>query len=152
MISFFMPARTSCLVVVSFMLASGVVTQFVGGPAALNLNNSGSDYQRFFITDTDTAAAQWLGTNRNMHDPVYADHYAALRLTVPAYISENIMYDLTPTTIATSAYVYADQTNSVDGVTMSSDQTQTYTYQFPTVFLKEHKDTLYSNGQAEIYR
>ena len=139
-------------VLASFALASGVLTQFVGGSPSMNLNNSGSDYQRFYVQQTDYAAASWLGANRQPNVSVYADRYAALRLTVPAYIKSGLMDDVTPETLAKGAYVYADHTNIVDGVAMSGSQDGSYTYEFPKAFLKSHKNTIYSNGHAEIYR
>jgi len=136
----------------SLFLASGLVTQVLGGSPAANLNNVGGDYQRFYVQKTDVAAASWLGTNMRGDVPVYADRYASLRLIVPTDIKRGIMYDLTPETIAKGSYVYADNTNITDGITVASKDGKSYVYEFPANFLKSHKDLLYSNGNAEIYR
>lgn len=136
----------------SLLLASGLTTQMLGGNPTANLNNYGGDYQRFYVQQTDVASAAWLGQHMQKHAPVYADRYAALRLVVPTDIKRGIMYDVTPETIARGAYVYADHTNVVDGLSMTSQKGQSYVFTFPEAFLRDHKNVLYSNGSAEIYR
>jgi len=134
------------------MLGTGLMAQFGGGTPTANLNNFGSDYQRFYIHQSDTAAATWLGETYNGYSPVFVDRYATLHLTVPTTITKGLVNDVTPETIARGAYVYAGYTNVVDNTAMSFWNGKTVEYQFPEVFIKSHKNTLYSNGKAEIYR
>jgi uncharacterized membrane protein/GT2 family glycosyltransferase len=138
--------------VTSFAIAAGLVAQLAGGNPAANLNNYGSDYQRFYPTDTDMAAARWLAGTRKDGEIVYADRYAALRLTSLTNVKQNFFSDVTPESISQPAYVYADRTNIVDDTAMASYNGKTVLYQFPRYFLDSHKDLLYSNGQAEIYK
>jgi uncharacterized membrane protein/glycosyltransferase involved in cell wall biosynthesis len=138
--------------VLSLLLASGSISQVLGGVPTANLNNYGGDYQRFYVHRSDVAAATWLSSHATKDVPVFADRYAALRLVVSTDIKRGIMYDVTPETIAQGSYVYADHTNVIDGLTMTSQKGQSYSFEFPAAFLDGHKDLLYSNGNAEIYR
>lgn len=145
-------ALLSGAVAIFLLLGGGVIAQFAGGSPTANLNNWGSDYQRFYIHEDEVAAASWLGRAYNGHDPVFTDRYAALRLTVPTDIKRGIMYDVTPETIAQGAYVFADVTNIDDGTTMAAKNGETFVFEFPKTFLRNNKNVLYSNGGAEIYR
>jgi uncharacterized membrane protein len=138
--------------VASFLIAAGLVTQLAGGTPTANLNNYGSDYQRFYATDTDMAAARWLAAERSQGETVFADRYATLRLTSLTDVKQGFFGDVTPETISTGAYVYADHTNIVDDTAIANYNGKTILYQFPRYFLATHKDLLYSNGQAEIYK
>jgi hypothetical protein len=142
----------STLLGLSFIIAAGLVTQFVGGTPTANFNNTGADHDHFYIYQTDVAAAKWLNTQYdNDRDVVYADRYASLRLTANSGITHGIMPDVTPDTLAQEAYVYADHTNVVQRLTSSGDGSG-YTFTFPSDFLQQNKNLLYSNGSAEIYK
>ncbi|HEX8762609.1 MAG TPA: glycosyltransferase [Candidatus Saccharimonadales bacterium] len=138
---------------VAFLIASGVMAQLVGGRPHANLNNYGVDYQHFYIHDSEVAAAKWLEADRGVRrDVIYADRYANLRLAVPTTINGHVMSDITPETLAKYAYVYATQTNIVDGATMSSYKEKTITVQFPRGFIEANKSTLYSNDFTKVYK
>ncbi len=145
-------AALAMVIAISLLYAAGLVTQATGGPAAANLNNYGSDYQQYYMTSTDLAAAQWLGTQYRAGDVLYADRYAALRFTTTIPAQHGIFTDVSPETVARNAYVYADGTNVLQGVAIANDGGKTVMYQFPAAFLAAHKNILYSNGSAEIYR
>jgi len=146
-------AAVGAVAIATVLLASGVITQFAGGNPVANLNNYGSDYQRFYVHSSETTAAQWLQGEYNGKSPVFADEYATLRLTSSTMLRHRLMNVVTPETIATGSYVYADYTNTVDKtVAIAADNGITYTYDFPTSFLQQNKNVLYTNGQSEIYR
>jgi hypothetical protein len=71
---------------------------------------------------------------------------------VPTDIQSGLMQDITPETIAQDAYIYANYTNVRQGTVLSEYAGDTVFYQFPTEFVQQHKNTLYSNGSAEVHK
>jgi uncharacterized membrane protein/glycosyltransferase involved in cell wall biosynthesis len=138
--------------IISFVAATGLLTQFTGGTPSANLNNFGADYHRFYIHQTDASAAAWLGSVYDNNSAIFIDRYAALRLTVPTSLDNRLMNDVTPETIARGSYVFGDYKNVVDGVTMVDVNGRVVVFQFPKAFLDSHKDLLYSNGKAVVYK
>ncbi len=139
--------------VLAFAIATGILPQTIGGGLHANLNNAGVDYQHFYIHDSEVAAAEWLEENRaGRADVIYADRYANLRLGVPTNINGHVMSDITPESLADHAYVYAGQTNIVDGATMAGYKGSTVTVQFPRRFIEAHKNTLYANDFTRVYK
>jgi uncharacterized membrane protein/glycosyltransferase involved in cell wall biosynthesis len=138
--------------IISFVAATGLLTQFTGGTPSANLNNFGTDYHRFYIHQTDAAAATWLGSVYDNNSAIFIDRYAALRLTVPTSLDNRLMNDVTPETIARGSYVFGDYKNVVNGVTMVDVNGRVVVFQFPKAFLDSHKDLLYSNGKAVVYK
>jgi uncharacterized membrane protein/glycosyltransferase involved in cell wall biosynthesis len=137
---------------IAFLMASGVVTQYVGGNPPANLNNYGVDYNSLYVQQTDTAAANWLGANYTSNSTVYADDYATNRLEVASNINHGQLIAVTPTSIAQASYVYADYTNVKDGIATSNSGSKVFNYSFPSSFLNQNKDLVYTNGDAEIYK
>jgi len=143
---------TTSIVVLSFAIASGIITQFVGGLPSANLNNFGQDYNNFYIQQSDIASAQWLGSQYRSNSIVYADNYGSLRLTSAKTRMYNQLNNLTPLTISTNSFVYADYTNVRDGLADKQISSKQFSYQFPTSFLQHNKNLVYSNGYSEIYK
>lgn len=139
------------LLALSLLFATGLANQAVGGSPTANLNNFGADYQRFYLQQTDLAASQWLHDHYQPQTVIYADRYAQLHLTTQPGIHGAVLWDVTPASLSRQSYIYAGRTNVVDGVA-ASGATRPYTYQFPQEFIQTHKNTLYSNGTAEIYK
>jgi uncharacterized membrane protein/glycosyltransferase involved in cell wall biosynthesis len=137
---------------IAFLLASGVVTQFVGGNPAANLNNYGVDYDSLYAQQTDIAAAQWLGTQYHSDDSVFADDYASLKLEAASNVSHGEFLDVTPATVAEGSFVYADYNNVKNGITTSSVNGTNYSYSYPSSFLDQNKDLVYNSGDSEIYK
>lgn len=139
--------------IAAFLIASGLLSQAVGGRPSANLNNFGVDYQHFYIHQTEVAAAKWLDQDRGTkQEVIYADRYTNLRLVVPTTINGHVMQDITPETIAKHAYIYAGETNTLDGVSMAGYKGGVVTFQFPMDFVESHKNTLYTNGAAGVYK
>jgi len=136
----------------SFAFVSGIIFQFAGGPPLTNLNNSGEYYNEFYIYQSDIAASKWLGTQYNSSSIVYADSYSGLRLTSDNNINRGQLYDVTPETIAVGSFVYADFSNVRLGVADVASNNSVFTYQFPTTFLQQNKNLVYSNGYSEVYK
>jgi len=137
---------------IAFLLAAGVITQFSGGKPTANLNNYGVDYSSLYVHQTDLAAVAWLGNHYDSTSTVYADDNASNFLQAAGNVNHGIFIDVTPETIAEGSYVFADYTNVKDSIASSAISGKTYNYTFPTHFLADHKDLLYTNGSARIYK
>jgi uncharacterized membrane protein len=130
---------------------SGLTNAFVGGGEAVNLANTGEDYEHFYITTPEVAAAQWLGPLIRPGQLVYADRYGALRLAATVGAPQGLTLDVTPMTMNQSAWVYADRTNVVDDRASILFGSSTTTYVFPTLFLNQNFNVVYTNGSSEAY-
>jgi uncharacterized membrane protein/glycosyltransferase involved in cell wall biosynthesis len=142
------------LICLAFAIASGTITQFVGGTAPANLNNFGADYDSFYIQQSDLASAQWLGNKYTSNSTVFTDPHSNLRLAAANSINQGQFFDVTPETIAVSSFVYADYANVKDDITVAnaSINGQGVTYTFPTSFLQQNKNLIYSNGDSKVYK
>jgi len=136
----------------TFIFISGLATQIVGGIPFANLNNTGQDFNNFYIRNTDIAAGQWLVNNNPSDKPVYVDSYSMLHLNTVYTAAHGQLNAVTPETISQEGFVYADYTNAVLGIATTAVNNKQYNYQFPTAFLQQHKNLVYTNRYAEVYK
>jgi uncharacterized membrane protein len=137
---------------VIFAQMSGLAGAAFGGGTGMNLASSGEDYERFNMTVPELAAAQWLGGQVRQGELVYADRYGELRLNAETSISRGLLNDITPRTLDSSAWVYASQSNLVDGRARQLFDNSTVTYAFPLGFLNANFNVVYANGSSEVFR
>jgi uncharacterized membrane protein len=135
-----------------FIQMSGLSGALLGGGTATNLANSGEDYERYDTTLPEIASAQWLGAQVQSGDLVYADRYGELRLDAETAIRRGLLNDITPQTLDSNAWVYATQTNIVDGRARQQFENSTVTYAFPSKFLNSNFNVVYVNGSSEVFR
>ncbi len=144
-------AAAAALVAVIFATGNGLVGAVVGGGTATNLANSGEDYEQFYVTDPELAAAAWLGAQAAPGQLVYADEYGQLPLVSVTGISSGLLLDITPETLSGDAWVYASRTNVIDGRARASYDGHSVSYVFPSGFLNANYDLVYTNGTSEVY-
>ncbi len=144
-------AGAAALVAVIFATGNGLVGAVVGGGTATNLANSGEDYEQFYVTSPELAAAAWLGTQAAPGQLVYADEYGQLPLVSMTGISSGLLLDVTPQTLNNQAWVYASSTNVIDGRARASYDGHSVSYVFPSGFLNANYDLVYTNGTSEVY-
>lgn len=142
---------TGLLVV--FLSSSGLAAVIGGGDAPANLVNRGDAEERFALTDSEVATAQWLAANREPDSIVYTDRYGKLRIWAATSIGGNSVIDvLTPKTLDQNAYVFASEANVSDGRARGAIGADYAVYRFPGAFLDAAKDTVYSTRSTRIYR
>jgi uncharacterized membrane protein/GT2 family glycosyltransferase len=139
------------LVLISFAMASGIITQFVGGTPTANLNNFGDDYNKLYVQQSNIASAQWLA-HYSSYNLVYDDTYSGLRLTSATNTIHGQIPDVTPETISLSSFVYANYANVRLGIATTEIKNERLSYQFPTSFLQQNKNLVYSSGNSEVYK
>jgi uncharacterized membrane protein len=147
------PAIAVASLVVFMLDTGGLLGATFGGGTATNLANSGEDFERYDSTLANLASARWLGQQVKPGQLIYADRYAQLPLMEATGIGGSAVNgDLTPLTINQHAWIYADQTNVVDGRGRALYENYYYvTYQFPTSFLNSDFDVVYTNGTSKVY-
>jgi hypothetical protein len=136
---------------VMFGYNSGLADAALGGGTATNLANSGEDYERFAMTTPELAAAQWLGAAAQPGQLFYADRYAQLPLIAMTGIGRGLMLDVTPMTLDQHGWVYASTSNVVDGRGRAQFNGDDVVYAFPSRFLHDNYNLVYTNGSSEVF-
>jgi uncharacterized membrane protein len=136
---------------VMFISGSGLAGAALGGGTATNLANSGEDYERFYMTTPELAAARWVGAVVPSGQLVYADRYAQLPLIAMTGIGRGLMLDVTPMTLDQHAWVYTSTTNVVDGRGRAQFDGDDVVYVFPSRFLRDNYNLVYTDGSSEVF-
>lgn len=138
------------VIAITLMFANqtGVADLALGGGTSLNLSAGGEDFERFYMTPAELAAAKW-STKASAHDILYADRYGQLRIYATS--GRTVLTAVMPRTLDQHAWVYATRTNvrlhraraeigSVSGI-----------YEWPSAFLNRYFDVVFDNGDSEVY-
>jgi uncharacterized membrane protein/glycosyltransferase involved in cell wall biosynthesis len=141
----------AALIALIFVVSYGLVGAVLGGSTATNLANSGGDFEQFYTTTPELASATWLGSQLRHGQLVYADQHAQLPLVSMTGISTGLVLDVTPETLNSHAWVYASQTNMVDGRATALFEGHSVSYVFPSKFLNANYNLVYTNGSSEVY-
>ncbi|HEV7454636.1 MAG TPA: glycosyltransferase [Candidatus Saccharimonadales bacterium] len=135
----------------TILLSSGLAAQAAGGTATLNINSYGEDYDRFYVTASEAASADWLAQNYNGSDAVFADRYAARRLVNYSNLPKYPKNDILPQTLTAGGYVYTDHANA-QGLEKSTSGQGIITFKFPTDDIQHAKDVIYRGQGTIIYK
>jgi uncharacterized membrane protein len=144
-------AAGGTLLALIFAAGNGLVGATLGGGVATNLANNGEDYERFFVSSPELAAANWLSPQLRPTQLIYTDEYGQLPLVTTTRISDGLLLDITPQTLNNHAWVYASQVNVIDDRARASSQDHSVTYVFPSQFLNNEYNLVYVNGSSEVY-
>ncbi|MDQ1425739.1 MAG: hypothetical protein QOD72_3237, partial [Acidimicrobiaceae bacterium] len=139
------------LLSVAYATGLGVTYAANGGGAVPNVANSGAEYDDYYLTEPEVAAARYLTSVVPRQDVVYTDHYGQLRLIAFTNIVEGVFTDITPLTLDQHAWVYATATNIARGRAVGKINGHAATYAFPNAFLDDEYDTIYSAGTSKVY-
>jgi uncharacterized membrane protein len=141
-----------------FWYSTSLVGQLIGGlPPAFHLNNEGSDYRQYMVQGEDVAATHWLDMRAKEYmartgEPmmvIQTDRHAQNKIR--SVIQSGVSQDLHPATVQKATYVFASQSIRAGKVAVTYNG-RSLLYSFPTAFLEDHKDRVYSNGGVDIYR
>jgi uncharacterized membrane protein len=136
------------------MSLSGFIPQILGGSySSMQLNNSGSDYDEFYVNESEIKSSAWLFENRSSNGIIYADERASYKLLFSKNANpDNIIKTVFPSVIDTKAYVYSSDTNTLKKIAFVDINGELIDYNFPTEFLRQNKNLIYSNGYSNIYK
>lgn len=143
------------LAVMFFLATTGVISQLLGGyEPQINLNNSGQYYDTYYLHKSEVQAAYWLAgaiRAQRLHGPdIQTDLFTSTRLF--ALTGIQAQQDITPGLVQQGAFVelgYSDVAKRQVTVPFSGNL---LTYAYPTNFLNQTKNLIYTNGGAEVYR
>ncbi len=143
--------------IIYFLLYSGFIPQIVGGPnVAPQLNNFGTEYNRFYTSSLEVKSAQWLSVNYNAkYSIIYTDPSGKNRLNAFGNNSHFTFADIPivlPSIIDKNAYVYLTVSNKVKNIGFIRIESTPIGYNFPIEFLNDNKNLIYNNGGSEIFK
>jgi uncharacterized membrane protein len=117
------------------------------------LTNYGSQYNYYYVQDSDYYAAHWLGKT-NAQAIVVGDRMSQYKLRLGSSIktSNSVHGSVFPQAISRQEYVFADSINTSTGIAFDNVRGGTLTYQFPFNFLDSNKNKIYVSGQTIIYK
>jgi uncharacterized membrane protein len=127
----------------------GLRPYIAGGNQVVNFTNKGEDYQRFYTTQPEIAAARWLSVIP-AQDLLYADRYGQIRVLAAYGHDRPITIDLTPATIDRHAWIYGSHTNVVLGNARGATDRDYTIYRWPKV-IGDYFNTVYANGSASVF-
>lgn len=143
----------SVFIVTYFLFASGLIPQLTGGSSPLmTLNNKGNQYDQLVAHTSDLSAGTWLHDTVPASSKVYSSYFGGSRLWLSGVERPMFYNDILPWTIDRDAYVFASYPEVTNGTVTTYVKGSFVTYNYPAKSLEEHKDLLYSNGNAKIYR
>jgi hypothetical protein len=133
-----------------FLTTSGLRGPIVGGGTATNLASQGEDYERYYVTPAELAAARWLNGAAPPGEIVSADRYGALRILGATDRVDAVLPELTPLTLDQHAWVYADTANFIGHRARGQEGSRYALYVWPS-FIGEFWNLVYTNGSAAVY-
>jgi hypothetical protein len=133
-----------------------LMPQLLGGyPAQLNLNNSGTSYDVYYVHPQEVAALGWLSRQPDtLPTGVQADISSA-RYTFknPGGICGcQVITDAYPTLLQKSSWVLLGYSTVHTDVSWFVHDGDLIGYKYPTAVLESSKDLVYDNGGTRIYR
>ena len=137
---------------------TGLVPQILGGnQAELNLNNSGTYYDLYYMRPQDEAAVAWMGSQPSALDyPVQASYSQTKHLysNVTAANDAQAITDAFPTLVLRTSWVILGYptVGTGDAYTYTRFNGDLIQYQYPIQLLNRYKDLVYSNGETVIYK
>lgn len=142
----------SAIYCMPILFYSSLIFTITGGPALWSINNSGADYEKFYIHDSEVSAARWL-RDRSGGTPIFANSSGYLRLRSNSNIPDNQIFMTTlPSVIDKNSYVFLTHMNVVAGISTYLFYNEEYAYTAPTDFLNKNKDAIYDSGTSKVFR
>jgi uncharacterized membrane protein len=139
-----------------FLVLAGVLSVALGGQQQrMALANSGVYYDRFFVSDAEMQAMEWLGAVDHAdrtNERIIANRNVNVRLLALSDNRAPVADRLYPTLLSKDAYVFVDSQIMDQGVSTIFYTGDLLTYTYPLDVLDENMDLVYSGPDARIYR
>lgn len=150
------PGIAAALCLLLFTSTTGLMPQLLGGyPAQLNLNNSGSYYDIYYVHPQEVAAVAWLaGKPGVLPDGVQSDYIPArFAFSSPADVTgQQVIGDIYPTLVRQSSWLILGYSAVHTGLVTTFYNGDLITYRYPAGFFQVSKNLVYNNGGTEIYK
>jgi hypothetical protein len=141
-----------------YLATSTVVPQILGSNVAeLNLNNSGTYYDLFYMTAQEQSAVAWLS---EQPDPLAYPVQATFQQKKWTFMGANnisaseLVTDAYPTEVLRNSWVLLGNPTIGSGVayTFTSSNSETTEYKYPMWLLDEYKNLVFTDGGTVIYK
>ncbi len=142
------------LFVTYFLYSTTFIPQLVGGNSPeIFLNNSGRYYNEIYLHAGEVRSIQWLYANNENHAPVFADLGSSEKIKVfSGETYPNVYTRVVPSLIDKNAYVYSNYANTLHNIGIIDIKVERMEYNFPSEFLNNNKNLIYSNGSSRIFK
>jgi hypothetical protein len=142
--------------VVLLLILSGVLPSLLGGQQQrLALSNSGSYYDRFYNTDSETQAIAWLAATdaaTGYRSKIISNRNVAVKMLAATNNAAPVADRLYPTLLTNDAYVYVDGQILDQGRSTIFYTGDLINYAYPQKNLTRRLDLVYSSPRSRIYR
>lgn len=138
-----------------FIAFTHVQYYFIGGrEVQLRFANVGKDYDLQYVSAGEIRSINWLYINKQQTIPIVIDTYATYKMYQADKYNElsPINTVVLPENINSSDYVYSSRTNTKQKITFKFFDRGLLIYNYPTEFLNDNKNKIYSNNISEIYK
>lgn len=136
---------------VLFVNNSGLEGAALGPGSATNLASKGEDFDRYYFTPPELAAAAWLNASAAPGDIISADRYGTLRMAGATGRVDAVFPDVTPLTLDRAAWIYADSANFLGRRAEGEVGSRLSVYAWPTRFVDDYWNLVYSSGSSAVY-
>ena len=143
------------IVVLGYLICnSGLANQLAFRVSNVNLDNGGATYDGTYTTNGEVDSLLWLSSrSSNLQSPINFDRYSILNAAaytdIPGY---QLRQGSFPSQFLINGYVYASSTNFNKGLTYDIDGNLVIAYNYPTAFLNDNKNIIYSDKDSAIFK
>lgn len=134
----------------TFLSTSSLRGAIVGGGSLTNIAGNGEDYERYYVTGPELAAARWVNAAAPAGEIISADRYGQLRISGATGRTRAVLANVTPASLDRNAWIYADSANFVGDRARGQDGSRYAIYAWPS-FIGRYWNLVYSNGSSAIY-
>jgi uncharacterized membrane protein len=142
--------------VILLLILSGVLPALIGGQQErLALSNSGSYYDRFYTSDSENQAIDWLAATdaaTGYRSKIISNRNVTVKMLAATNNAAPVADRLYPTLLTRDAFVY------VDAQILDKDRSTVFytgdliNYVYPQKDLARRLDLVYSSPRSRIYR
>ncbi len=142
--------------VVLLLILSGVLPALLGGQQErLALSNSGSYYDRFYTSDSEGQAIDWLAATdaaTGYRSKIISNRNVSVKMLAATNNAAPVADRLYPTLLTNDAYVYVDAQMLEKGRSTIFYTGDLINYAYPQQVLDQRLDLVYSSPRSRIYR
>src|SRR5258706_535898 len=138
---------TGIIAIIFFLNLTGFLSHLTGDYyPQMTLDNAGLYYDTYYVDSPRVVAIVWLSENAVKNDPIVTDSRSTSNLL--AYGGINASDENIPVLVPKNAYVYL-LTSSYSVIFIDSNAIY---YNSDEPFINNNKNTIYSNGEVNIYK
>jgi hypothetical protein len=142
--------------VVLLLVLSGVLPALLGGnQPRIAMSNSGTYYDRFYTSDSETQAITWLAqtdASTSYRSKIISNRNVGVKMLAATRNAAPIADRLYPTLLTKDAYVYVDPQIVGKGTSTLFYTGDLISYVYPTRTLDRRMNLVYSSPRTRIYR